>query len=471
GQCGGNPIGRGSSISVNPLTAKDYYVRAEGGINTTNCTRKKIEVFERSLAPSSVFITGNKSVVCEGESIRLTVSGGQLAPDASWKWYENSCQGRYVGEGTNITVSPSQTSTYYVRGEGACNNTACASISIMVNQLSRRPTSIQANPPNSFRGDPVTLSIVGGSLGSSARWEWGKGDCKSNNTFETGNRITVRPRVPTTYYVRANGQCNITDCASIRLNPLKISKVSQHYDGKQLIHLGFGIGADYFQISTPATFSDGSSQNYTDTATLRGLGLSAELFAYPIFTDILSIGVIGGLNIGIHPSQLDYQNPGDEKYTYTRLDLGGEVALGIAPIKLLAKYKRQLFTNDYQKTPSSGPNISLNRDLYHERLEMGLRMGRYKPRSPGKARNTFDVTLIYGRNSYDKISLFQLSSTGFETWNRGFGLSLWQPNKLKFDFTMIYPAEGQNFRLSNLQSEDAFFNIRVTYNINRFFKI
>ena len=57
-----------------------------------------------------------------------------MGTEASWEWYSGNCggTGTHVGTGSPISVSPTDTTTYYVRAEGDCNITSCASICVEV---------------------------------------------------------------------------------------------------------------------------------------------------------------------------------------------------------------------------------------------------------------------------------------------------------------------------------------------------
>jgi uncharacterized protein (TIGR02594 family) len=211
GSCAGTYVGTGSSITVYPSTTTTYYVRAEGTCNNTSCTSGTVTVKTTSTAPSSVSLSDNN--VCPGTNITLTVNGGSLGSGASWKWYSGSCAGTYVGTGTSIGVSPSTTTTYYVRAEGDCNNTTCASGTLTVKSTSTTPSSINFSNNNVCPGTNVTLTFSGGSLGTGAVWKWYSGSC-AGTYVGTGSSISVNPSSTTTYYVRAEGDCNNTTCAS-----------------------------------------------------------------------------------------------------------------------------------------------------------------------------------------------------------------------------------------------------------------
>ena len=83
-------------------------------------------------AASTGITSSNGTNICTGSSTILTQTGGTLGTGASYKWYTGSCGGTLAGTGTTLTVNPTATTTYYVRGEGACNNTSCASVTIIV---------------------------------------------------------------------------------------------------------------------------------------------------------------------------------------------------------------------------------------------------------------------------------------------------------------------------------------------------
>ncbi len=183
----------GSGCDVSPITQYSWIVNSN------------------SIAPTS--ITGT-STICSGNSTSLTVNGGSLGTGASWKWYSGSCGGTSVGTGTSITVSPTTNTTYYVRAEGTCNNTACVSYNVTVNSLSTNATNITVTNNNTCNTTSKTLTLVGGSLGTGASWKWYSGSC--GGVYEgTGTSISVNPSSTTTYYVRAEGTCNTSTCASV----------------------------------------------------------------------------------------------------------------------------------------------------------------------------------------------------------------------------------------------------------------
>lgn len=137
-----NIIGATSSTyTINPITGGDvgkYYrviIAATGNMGSPSCqytspgfllTAKTISVAASSAKTSILNI-------CPGKTVTLSVVGGTLGANASWKWYTSSCGGTYVGTGATINVTPLVTTTYYVRAEGDCNTTTCVPVTVYIN--------------------------------------------------------------------------------------------------------------------------------------------------------------------------------------------------------------------------------------------------------------------------------------------------------------------------------------------------
>ena len=107
------------------------YTLASGSCTTRTATRT-LTVNSLSIAPTS--ITGTSSI-CIGQSTTLTLNGGSAGTGATAQWFNDFCGGTLVGTGNSITVSPTGTTTYFVRYNGTCNTTSCASVTVTVNAL------------------------------------------------------------------------------------------------------------------------------------------------------------------------------------------------------------------------------------------------------------------------------------------------------------------------------------------------
>ncbi len=218
GSCGGTNFASGDSIYVNPTTATTYYVRAEGTCNVTTCQSITVNINEISTDPDSIYYS--QSYICPGDSVTLTVAGGSLGTGASWDWFTSPCgmTGVPIASGNSITVSPTDTTTYYVWATGACNSTICVNTTITAGTLSTDPTSATASNSNICEGSPTTLFVSGGSLGSGADWIWYKDGCGQGTSIGSGDSLQINPTSTTVYYVRAEGGCDTTNCETVVIN-------------------------------------------------------------------------------------------------------------------------------------------------------------------------------------------------------------------------------------------------------------
>ncbi len=130
-----------STYTIASVAAGDigrYYrvlVAAPGNILLTSCRFESpgIILNSRTASTAPTGATTNKNNICAGIPVTLSVTGGSLGYGASWVWYAGGCgTGASIGTGTSITVSPTVTTTYYVRAEGICNNTTCQSVTVYI---------------------------------------------------------------------------------------------------------------------------------------------------------------------------------------------------------------------------------------------------------------------------------------------------------------------------------------------------
>jgi hypothetical protein len=226
--CIGEPVA--VNTSTTSVTACDSYVwngaqyTASGTytFQTTNAAgcdsvaTLVLEIRQSSFAPQSV--SASSTTITAGQSVTLSVVGGSLGTNAQWMWYSGSCGGTLIGQGASISVSPSSTTTYFVRAVGVCNTTACATVTINVSALPCGPQSITASSTSICAGNAVTLSVTG-TLTSGAVWRWYKNGCGLGTSVGTGATIAVIPTATTTYFVRAEGgSCGLTTCLSVAVS-------------------------------------------------------------------------------------------------------------------------------------------------------------------------------------------------------------------------------------------------------------
>jgi hypothetical protein len=208
-------------------------VRVTAANDATNDFFDDVEV--ASCCTASVVPTGasaTTATICNGGNTNISVSGGSLGTGATWKWYADDCgSGTSIGSGSTVNVSPTSTTTYYVRAEGNCGTTACASVTVTVNQKSADPTSATASSATICNGQSSTLTLNGGGGGTDEVIKWYTSSC-GGTEVGTGNNLSVSPITTTTYYGRyENGApCNYNSaCASVTVTvnqPIEVTNWS-----------------------------------------------------------------------------------------------------------------------------------------------------------------------------------------------------------------------------------------------------
>ena len=174
-----------------------YYLQAELGTCESAIVSVDVTVDQPPTAPTS--ISGTTTINC-GDQTTLTLSGGSDGSGATYEWYTDGCGvGSSIGSTASITVSPTTTTTYYVRrvGSSACTNaTACASVTVTVNPTSP-PT---ASDETICSGETATLTASGAPTGGGYNWY---SDASGSNLIGTGSTYTTPTLTSnTTYYVQ-----------------------------------------------------------------------------------------------------------------------------------------------------------------------------------------------------------------------------------------------------------------------------
>ncbi|HBS86623.1 MAG TPA: hypothetical protein DEA97_08715 [Bacteroidales bacterium] len=218
---GGTLIGTTQNITVSPLTTTTYTLTLRDSCNNTVNDNVTITVNTPSTAPTSV--TASPSTICSGATTTLTVNGGALGTGATWHWYTGSCGGTAVGTGASITQSPTTTTTYYVRAEGSCGNTTCASNTVTVNPL---PTLFTVGGTGSYcvGGTGVAVTLSGSTSGVNYTLYLG-GVATGTTLAGTGAALNFGNQLVGTYTVvatNATTSCTrtMTGSAVITTNPL-----------------------------------------------------------------------------------------------------------------------------------------------------------------------------------------------------------------------------------------------------------
>lgn len=135
GGCGTTLVGSGVSLVVSPGSTTTYFARARviaSGLVSATCASTTVTVLTPAVAPSSA--SSSRTGFCAGDTgtITLSADGGS---GTTLEWYSGSCGGTLVGTGNNLVInSPSSDTTYFARWTNTCGPSACASVSVDVNE-------------------------------------------------------------------------------------------------------------------------------------------------------------------------------------------------------------------------------------------------------------------------------------------------------------------------------------------------
>ena len=218
-------LGTGNGLSVpTPASNTTYYCRWEssdavcGGSSDASVT----VMLDTESTPVTV-VTTSSDTLCPGESASISASGGSSGTGATVQWYTGA-NGTGASVATGLgphIVSPTVSTTYYVRREGDCNTTSDGSVSIAVLTNSYPPTSSSASDLNPCPGDTISLTASGGAPGYNGQLVWYSGSC--GGTLVTDPANVIVPNITTTYYARYESECDTTVCASITVTPKSAS--------------------------------------------------------------------------------------------------------------------------------------------------------------------------------------------------------------------------------------------------------
>jgi hypothetical protein len=204
--------------------------KADGGFISLS-TAFRMDCPLCSTAPVSISTSASNNTVCSGNSITLTQNGGILNLNGDYFWYAGSCGGTPVGSGSSITVSPTATTTYYVRGESTCGNTVCVPVTVYVDASLPTASISMSGSTTICQGTTVALTAVSAATYS---YQWQK-----NGTDIAGATSQVYAAGSAGVY-----SCRVTNsCGSQPSNTIQIAT--------EPCNMGILFGGDYTRVEIP----------------------------------------------------------------------------------------------------------------------------------------------------------------------------------------------------------------------------
>lgn len=160
-------------ITVNPAVTTSYWVRVANDCASLDSSAAVVTV---NGCPPVLLTSASSSApsIFEGKSATLTATATTASTALVYQWFTGTSgdTSHPIGGGATVTVSPEQTSSYWVNVTNGCGATAFSdTITVLVARCDAPEIVVPPAGGQFVSGDSVTLSaIVSGSLPMSLQW-------------------------------------------------------------------------------------------------------------------------------------------------------------------------------------------------------------------------------------------------------------------------------------------------------------
>ena len=233
----------------------------------TNITQNTVDL--------TLAVQATATTICAGQSVTLTMIP-QLQ-GTPWRWRTGTCSGVLVGSGNSITVSPTVTTTYYVRDSaGTIPVGSCYRKTIVVNPL---PTaSITPNGPTTFCAGNSVLLTAGGA--NNYLWS-NSSTSQSISVSSSGNYLVT---------VTDANNCSALTSLSVTVNPLPAASITPN-------------GPTTFCAGNSVMLTAGGANNYlwSDNSTSQSINVSSSGNYFVTVTDGNNCSASTSLSVTVNP--------------------------------------------------------------------------------------------------------------------------------------------------------------------------
>ncbi len=195
-------------------------------LNEFNCQQHTgishvLDYRENGPAAPSGNPTGGTSI-CSGAGTNVTLNRNSTPPTGLTYYWQTSSTGTStsIGSGSTLTVSPSSTTTYYVRPQSGtgCWGTASAGTTITVNTTPSPPTAPTAQTVCASSAQNISFnSVTAGANGDQIEWATNS-SFTGSTTVASPATITVNVAVGTTTTVYMRSRNSSSGCVSTSVN-------------------------------------------------------------------------------------------------------------------------------------------------------------------------------------------------------------------------------------------------------------
>jgi hypothetical protein len=296
----------GNSKVDSPTSTTTYTVKVRSSAGCEAAAAKTVEVTVNTPPTAPTALTSSAASVCTtGTTLTLTATAG-VGSGAVYEWGTGAVGNNTMGTSTVATysVSTNAATTYWVRmiGTGACSATTTggSTVSITANTPPTAPTALNSSTTTICNGTTtsMTLTASGGSAGSGAVYEWGRG-AVGNNILGTSTAATysASTNAASTYWVRmkGTGACSATTTGGVTRAIGVYSAISAGAisGGSATVTAGTNPGATITNSSS-ATGGNGSiTYEWRRTGTSSATFTSSNSTTYNIGSDATNYSTVG----------------------------------------------------------------------------------------------------------------------------------------------------------------------------------
>jgi hypothetical protein len=200
-----------NSITVYPSVTTQYWVQVQNGGCVSNSTTTTVSVCIPTITQQPANVTINS-----GQSTTLSVAANTAGTTYQWFVGASGSTTSPIPGATapSLIVSPSSTTSYWVRVTGACGRTADSATATVTVCAPPSIVTPPANAPPVYRGMQSSLSVGAAGTGLTYRWYQGVSGDTSFPLSATGSTLTIPVYDTLSSWARVSGSCGSVDSAA-----------------------------------------------------------------------------------------------------------------------------------------------------------------------------------------------------------------------------------------------------------------
>ena len=219
-----SPVGGATSATFHPTpaTTTSYWVQVTNTCNGTQTANSNTAVVTVTCTPPSAQIpVAAPSSIPNGQSSTISVNATGSGP-LTYQWFTGNSgdTSNPIPSATNsfVTVSPTVTTSYWVRVTGQCSPVADSrnvTVTVTCSPIASQGVIAQPSTINSGQSSTLFFSTTGSGPFAIQWYTGGQGDTSNPIPGATSTSTVVSPVVTTGYWVRVSASCGSQDGSTV----------------------------------------------------------------------------------------------------------------------------------------------------------------------------------------------------------------------------------------------------------------